>query len=182
MCARANEYIQMNYPIRKNIRLPNYDYSSNSAYFITICTYNRSILFDGFIDNNKTPNDSSAEYIIVKWLHELERKYINLKLDMFVIMPDHIHFIIFNKGTFDQKTGAHVGAPLHEIVKWYKTQTTNEYIRYVKHGILPAFDKHIWQRGYYEHIIRNEQEYYDICRYISENPMKWYHEHNTQEN
>jgi len=64
--------------------------------------------------------------------------------------------------------------PLPEIVKWFKTQTTNAYIRAVKSGLYPTFDKHIWQRNYYEHIIRNEHEFELIRTYIVNNPGKWH--------
>ena len=64
-------------------------------------------------------------------------------------------------------------APLQEIMKWFKTQTTNEYIRGVKRGWYPAFDQHIWQRSYYDHIVRSRAEYRQIWQYIEENPLKW---------
>ena len=60
-----------------------------------------------------------------------------------------------------------------QIVKWFKTQTTNEYIKGVKHEKYPPFEKHLWQRGYYEHIIRNQQDLDEIRRYIENNPAKW---------
>ena len=81
-------------------------------------------------------------------------------------MPDHIHFIIFNEGE-------HAGSPLPEIIKWFKTQTTNKYIKCVKRGLFQPFDKHIWQRNYYEHIIRNQNDYNEIWQYIDENPLNW---------
>lgn len=62
---------------------------------------------------------------------------------------------------------------LGEIMKWFKTQTTNEYIRGVKRGWYPAFDQHIWQRSYYDHIVRSRAEYRQIWQYIEENPLKW---------
>ena len=81
-------------------------------------------------------------------------------------MPDHLHFVLI-------KTGAHIGAPLQQIIKWFKTQTTNEYIKGVKNGLYEPFDKHLWQRGYYEHIIRNQQDLGEIRHYIENNPAKW---------
>ena len=59
------------------------------------------------------------------------------------------------------------------MVKWFKTQTTNEYIKIVKNGLCSSFDKHVWQRNYYEHIIRDECELNEIRKYIRENPAKW---------
>ena len=69
--------------------------------------------------------------------------------------------------------GGHMGPPLQEVMDWYKTMTTNEYIRGVKAGIFPPFQKKIWQRGYYDHIIRNERDYLNIWTYIDQNPARW---------
>ena len=100
-------------------------------------------------------------------LFSLAEKYEGVKIDYYCIMPNHIHFVLV-------KEGAHAGAPLHEMIKWYKTQTTNEYTKLVKQNILPPFDKHIWQRNYYEHIIRGEEDLYEIRKYIENNPAKWF--------
>ena len=162
----------MELPKRKNLRLKDYDYSQSNAYFITICTYDRINLF------SKVYKDSVGAHLcvrpqgemILKWLYELENKYPYVKIDYNIIMPDHIHFILF---ILNGETGAHIGAPLHEMIKWFKTQTTNEYIRGVKNGIYKPFNKHIWQRDYFEHIIRNEQDLFETRRYIEENPLRW---------
>jgi hypothetical protein len=69
--------------------------------------------------------------------------------------------------------GAHAGAPLHRVVQWFKTMTTNEYIRGVKNNHWQRFDKKLWQRNYWEHVIRNENEYNHIAQYIMDNPKKW---------
>ena len=69
------------------------------------------------------------------------------------------------------------GPPLHAMVQWFKTMTTNEYIRGVKQNNWPRFNKKLWQRNYYEHIIRSEKSYLQILDYIRTNPMKW-HEDN----
>ncbi|MGB9853103.1 MAG: transposase, partial [Candidatus Kapaibacteriota bacterium] len=65
------------------------------------------------------------------------------------------------------------GSPLHKIVQWFKTMTTNEYIRNVKNNGWEPFDKKLWQRNYYEHIIRNEKELNKIREYIINNPLNW---------
>lgn len=70
-------------------------------------------------------------------------------------------------------SGAHAGAPLPEIVQWFKTMTTNEYIRGVKTLGWPPFRGRLWQRNYYEHIIRDDESLNRIRRYIAENPLRW---------
>ncbi len=69
--------------------------------------------------------------------------------------------------------GTHIGVPLPRIVQWFKTMTTNEYIRGVKQFGWPRFDRRLWQRNYYEHIVRNDDELNRIREYIMNNPLKW---------
>lgn len=90
-------------------------------------------------------------------------------------MPDHLHFILL-------MTGGNNAAALPEMIKWFKTQTTNDYIRQVKAGRFPPFENHIWQRGYYEHVIRNEDDLYETRKYISENPARWAYRYLHTEN
>lgn len=161
---------------RKQLRLDNYDYSSNGAYFVTVCVKDRMHLF-GEIEKASVgaalrgrPNNPHK--MIEKWMFEIEKKYVNVKIDYHVIMPDHVHFIVI-------KTGSHAGPPLQEILDWFKTMTTNEYIKGVKNGLYEPFDKSFWQRGYYEHIIRDENDLYEIRNYIKNNPQKWVHENKS---
>lgn len=160
----------MDLPKRKNLRLENYDYSQNGGYFVTICTHERSHVFGevtgSVVGANLCVRPNEPDKMVLKWLFEIENKYPGTKIDYYIVMPDHLHFVLL-------KTGAHTGAPLQEIVKWFKTQTTNEYIKGVKIGLYEPFNRHLWQRGYFEHIIRNQQDLDEIRRYIENNPAKW---------
>ena len=89
------------------------------------------------------------------------------------------HRIAPTTGTGVPQTGAHTGAPLPEIVQWFKTMTTNAYIRGVKQHGWPRFDRRLWQRNYWEHIIRNENELHRIRQYIVDNPGQWESDHNN---
>ncbi len=150
---------------RKQIHLKDYDYSQNGMYFITICTHNKQYLF-GDRNFKLTDKPTNQRLLIKKWLLELQNKYPHSVVQKYVIMPNHVHFILFISKTQPEIS-------LHDIIKWFKTQTTNEYIKAVKENKAPKFDKHIWQRGYYEHIIRNENDYYDTWNYIDTNPIRW---------
>ncbi|MDO9528111.1 MAG: transposase [Syntrophales bacterium] len=123
-----------------------------------MCTQNRSCLF-WKIENRE---------MIDKWWNELKYKYRNIELHEQIIMPDHSHGII----QIINKT-VPVGSPLHVMIQWFKTMTTNEYIRGVKNNGWSRFNKKLWQRNYYEHIIRDEESCYQISEYIQTNPMKW---------
>ena len=156
-------------PKRKSIRLKHYDYSQNGAYFVTICTHQRECLLGEIVGATLCGRPNNPDLLAEKWILEIENKFSNTKINKYIIMPNHIHLIL----VMDNKTGDHAGSPLHEIIDWYKTMTTNEYIRGVKNNLFPPFNKHVWQRGYYEHIIRNEISYNEIWEYIDTNPLKW---------
>jgi len=168
---------------RKSIRLKKYDYAKEGSYFITICTQNRENVFGEIADAKNILN--RAGDIIAKWYLELENKYPTMKCGEYIIMPNHFHCIINKFDTcrgrpvclpytdLRESQGRHTGLPLHRIVQWFKTMTTNEYIKMVNQYRLPSFDRRLWQRNYYEHIIRDEKEYNMIAEYISNNPLLW---------
>ncbi len=177
---------------RHSIRLKEYNYSENGMYFVTICVENREKLF-GWIMNESIQLNNAGE-MIQKWWQELENKYSNVVLDEFVIMPNHFHGIIQINTNYQ---GGHIGPPLQKnhrepvgvglrvypdknyneslstIIQWFKTMTTNEYIRGVKSDIFPGFNKRIWQRDYYEHVIRDENDLNNIREYVINNPKNW---------
>ena len=168
-------------PNRKSIRLKNYDYSSNGYYFVTICTQNREKLFGEIVGATLRGRPNNPDKIIVKWLLESENKFKDIKIDEYIVMPNHIHFIIKRTGDHAGVTGDHtglagdhIGSPLlRDIIGWFKTMSTNEYIAGVKDGRFMPFKGRLWQRNYYEHIIRNYDDYINIAEYIQNNPLKW---------
>jgi putative transposase len=198
---------------RKSIRLKNYDYSQPGAYFVTICTNNRECLLGEIINGKIQLTD--AGLMVHKWFLELSNKFTNMQCIEFVIMPNHLHFIVFlntgnkcqtNIGQTDRSAHTDsvdspifVGANLcvrpntpntpntnneptmqtiNTIIQWFKTMTINEYIRNVKQNKWQPFDGKLWQRNYYEHIIRNEDELNRIRKYIINNPINWKRDRN----
>ena len=133
---------------------------------MTICTHQRQTLFSSLVGAHRCVRPSSADSVLGLFLHELEQKYSGVLVDCYAVMPDHLHVIL-------ALTGAHTGAPLPEMIKWYKTQTTNAYIRLVKQGQAPPFQKYVWQRGYYDHVIRNDTDLAETRQYIANNPLNW---------
>jgi len=167
---------------RRSIRLRGYDYSQPGAYFVTICTHNRAWLFGNVVGGEMALNDAGR--MVEKWYFELENKFPDILCDEYVIMPNHFHAIIINVGA-DRRVcpdkmggpderGEHTGSPLHRVVQWFKTMTTNEYIRRVKQNGWQPFSGKLWQRNYWEHIIRNENELNRIREYIINNPLNWH--------
>ncbi len=160
MCMKNEKYN------RKSIRLKGYDYSKPGLYFITICTKNHTCLFGEIFNGKIKLNDAGK--MVEKWYYKIMGKFNNIKCRTMVIMPDHFHCIIEIK-----KIGEPVCLPLHTIVQWFKTMTTNEYIRGVKNENWKPFNKKLWQRNYYERIIRDKKSYEMISEYIVKNPMFW---------
>lgn len=157
------------HPFRKLLRLKEYDYSQQNAFFITLCIHDRIPLL-GSVDEllvgaalRGRPN--RPDMMVVKWLLELEHKFPGVLLDCYCVMPDHIHFILI----FDHN----VPYDLPQVIGWYKTMTTNAYIRGVRGHLYAPYNKSFWQRTYYEHIIRNNDDLYETRKYIEDNPLRW---------
>ena len=111
--------------------------------------------------------------MVEEWILKLEQKYPNLQIDTYVVMPDHVHILLHNPGFEPTETGDHMGSPLRQIVTWFKTMTTNAYIRGVKKGEYRSFAGSLWQRNYYEHVVRNARDLDELRQYIIENPQHW---------
>ena len=163
--------IDMEMPNRKQNRLAEFDYGQEGAYFVTLCTQNRVRLFQMELPVGNglcaVPNtDAVGNSIIHRWLKETERKFPNVTIDKYVIMPDHLHLIVMIKER-------HAGRSLPDVMRFFKTMTTNEYIRGVRDGTLTPFYGKLWQKSYYDHVIRNQQDYNEIWQYIENNPAKW---------
>jgi REP-associated tyrosine transposase len=166
---------------RQSMRLKEFDYAQPGAYFVTIVSQDRACLF-GEIDSGVMQLNSAGDQVQRCW-SLLGQKFPAIAIDAFVIMPNHIHGIIIIKnatvgadlcvGPPIPRTGAHAGAPLPRIDQWFKTMTTNAYIHGVKRLDWPAFHDRLWQRGYYEHVIRNETSLNQIRQYIIDNPARW---------
>ena len=152
----------MELPKRKSPRIPGYDYSTNGAYFITICTHDKKALF------GSVGADSISARMIQRTFLETIQKYDNVKAPVYVVMPNHFHAIIqIDRADMES-------APtISEIIQNFKRYSTIEYIKMVKNGSLPSFNGHIWQRSFHDHVIRDEAGFLEIWNYIEGNPSKW---------
>lgn len=160
---------------RKQLRLKGWDYSNNGVYFITICTYEKKMMLSKIYRRGDPCGRPIIEYSVLGKIADNTIKVIedkfNVKINKYVIMPNHIHMIIIVD--VDNRTTARVvPTNISNIVSAYKSIVANEYIkecnkRNVNMGKL-------WQRSYYDHIIRNEQDYQDAWNYIECNPVKWH--------
>ena len=180
---------------RRSIRLKNYDYASEGAYYVTVVTQGRECLF-GEIVNAKMYLSNYGE-IVQKWWDNIPHHFPNVETGAFVIMPNHIHGIVFvteerrgevvsphdqpndsnQKNTMQTSETDNQGGEipplrrptLGQIVAYFKYQSTKEMNEADNTGIITKF----WQRNYYEHIIRNEKELRRKTDYILDNPSQW---------
>lgn len=172
---------------RKSIRLKNYDYSQPGLYFITISIKDKLCLFWKIQQDILTLFDSGK--MIEKYWLNLEKQYNCIVLHEYVVMPNHFHGIIeIVQWWVDEKLSSdrvntrftptwwkfiYNKTSISSIIQWFKSKTTLEYIKNVKNNNWTCFNKKLWQKNYYEHIIRDEKQLYKITKYINENPVKW---------
>ena len=164
---------------RKNIRLRDYDYSRPGAYFVTICVRNRQLDFGEIVGDNVSL--SPIGDIAGKYWREIPQHFPDVDIHEYVVMPNHIHgIIVILDGSSHQGRGVQSNTPtenrfsrispargsLAVIVRAYKGAVT----RWCRQNGYPEFR---WQRGYYDHIIRNEESLSRIREYITNNPRRW---------
>ncbi|GAB4201886.1 MAG: transposase [Roseiflexaceae bacterium] len=155
-------------PGRRTLRLGGYDYAGQGAYFVTICAWSRGDHF-GSIDAAGHHHNAAGQLVAARW-EAISSKFPTATLDAYVVMPDHLHGII---ALGDPAPGV-AGATLGQIIGWFKTMTTNAYIRGVREQGWPPFAGRLWQRNYYEHIIRHEDDLARVRAYIDGNPARWF--------
>ena len=164
---------------RKHPRLKDYDYSSNGYYFITVCSYKFKRIFSriypdgvgrGLAPAEKRYGDCVVRLtrfgkIIEKQLFDIEKRFDFVKIDEYVIMPNHIHFVIILQ---EQTAGASPRPTLTDVICTFKSLATIECNR-----LDNISGRKIFQTSFYDHVIRNENSYLNIWQYINENPRKW---------
>jgi REP element-mobilizing transposase RayT len=169
------------YPRRRHMRLKNYDYSQAGAYFVTICAYARAPIF-GSVRDGEVQLTSAGRICEEEWLRT-PRLRRNILLDEYVLMPNHIHGILFiledptrvsaSPGMI--ATAVNAGPPTLRqpsrtagaIIRGFKSATTSRVRR------LSGTATRVWQTQYYDHIIRDEDDLHRIREYIVYNPFKW---------
>ena len=176
---------------RRSIRLQDYDYTQAGAYFVTIVTQSRACIFGDILAGRSQPNDA-GEMVKVVW-EELSKNYPGVETDHFVVMPNHIHGVIVLVGADPRACPESGGQPqgvaptktrsaypgiarplsLPDVLHRFKTLTTQRYALGVNEFGLTRFNRRLWQRNYFEHVIRSEDSLNRIRHYILDNPLRW---------
>jgi len=158
-------FLENNLPKRKYPRLTHYDYRSTGAYYITICTQNRRCLLSHIVGRGLAPAEiqyTAYGKIAQEQLLLLEQRYPSLKIDQYVIMPNHIHAIL----VLEETVGDSQRPTIMDIVCAYKSLTTRQCKK------VQPIDK-LFQSSFYEHVIRGHEDYFEIAEYIMNNPKQW---------
>ena len=155
------------FPKRKINRLKSWNYSNNGGYFITICTDNRKHILSEICvgDGFPVPQLTKTGQIVDDYIKNINPKYSCVTVSEYVIMPNHIHLLLLidNNGT------GNPSPTVGNIIGWFKYNTTKS----VNEEYKSAGNK-LWQRSYYDHIIRDEKDYMEKLNYILSNPLKWF--------
>lgn len=167
---------------RKNIRLTGYDYASEGAYFVTIVTHGREPLFGKVVDGEMVLNEC-GRIVAEEWERSASIR-AEIEIDEFVVMPNHFHAIVNiiqpNSWIDDHPVGAYGHTPLQQSTFRSPSRTLGALVRGFKSSVTTRINLlrgmpgvPVWQRNYYDRVIRSDREYEDIATYIANNPANW---------
>ena len=148
---------------RRSIRLVGYDYSQSGAYFITICTNNRECILGEIVD--RAMNYNELGNIALSHWQNLATHHPSIEIDEWIVMPNHLHGIIIIHGS---------SKSISEIIRGFKTFSARKINKLLDRTGIP-----VWQRNYYERIIRSEDELNNVRQYILNNPANWQEDKNN---
>lgn len=159
---------------RRSTRLANYDYTRAGAYFVTICTWRRECLFGKVVDGTMRLS-VSGQVVEEEWLRTGSLRS-GVDLDSFVVMPNHLHAVLHLNGqtssrrdfTSPRVYASRAPGSLGSVIAGFKQAVTLRLKR--SEGVI---SQRLWQRNYYERVIRNEADLYEVRRYIRMNPQRW---------
>ncbi len=171
-------------PNRRSMRLPGFDYARTETYFVTVCAHRSALLF-GAVEGETVLHNRFGEAVRAAW-EDLPNHYCGWSIDAFVVMPNHMHGILSLTDAFTQthvheqpvalspdKQGPKPGMPylphaLPEVVRGFKSFSAKRI-----NELRGTAGAPVWQRGYFDHIIRDQRSLVRIQRYIAENPARW---------
>ena len=162
---------EKNLPKRKPTRLKEFDYNTTGAYFITFCTEDRRQILSRIVGVDVLGDPKNVELLpggIVadKYIKQMNGFYENITVDQYVIMPNHIHLILFVREGGSPRTST----PTRQ------TASVSHFVSTFKRFCNKECGTNVWQRGFYDHVIRGRGDYEEIAKYICENPLRWHYD------
>jgi REP element-mobilizing transposase RayT len=155
---------------RRSVRMPGHDYGQGGVYLVTICTQDRDCRFGDVVGDSMCPNDAGA-MVEATW-KEAAAVCRGVETESFQLMPNHIHALLVIASGSTEPSALRVTS-LPEFVRRFKTMTMKRYAGGVRADRWPAFRHRLWQRGYHEHLVRNDHARQRILGYIAANPSRW---------
>ena len=163
---------------RKTPRYQSFDYNNEGVYFITICTQNRRNILSRISVGTGVPDCPKTELteygmIADKYIKQLSAFYSHLSIEAYVIMPNHIHLLLWIKenNIDDGQSGTPVPTNVERA-----NATLSKFVSTFKRFCNKAYGENIWQARFYDHIIRYKKDYEAYLKYINENPTNWYYD------
>lgn len=158
----------MELPVRKHVRLKEYDYSRNGGYFVTVCTKDRRNILSDVVGRGLAPAEirlTDCGQLVETELFALSVRYGFVRVEKYVIMPNHVHVLLmFGSGT----AGASPRPTLMQVIGTFKSLSTRRWNEKAGTG-----GEKLWQSGYHEHIIRDDNNFLLHWQYIDQNPARW---------
>ncbi|MBQ2736083.1 MAG: transposase [Clostridia bacterium] len=157
-------------PNRKYMRLKHFDYNTPGVYFITVCTQNRRQILSKIVGTGvpDCPQIQLTEYgkVLDKYINQISSHYESVTVDRYVIMPNHFHMILI------VNVNGQSGTPVP--TKAGKSNSfVSSFVSTLKRFCNKKYGKNIWQSRFYDHVIRNREDYEEHTKYICENPINW---------
>ncbi len=157
-------------PKRKTMRLQGADYSSPGVYFLTVCTRDRACLLSKISSDGCTVDLLPHGTVAEKYIRQLNDFYDDIEVEQYVIMPNHIHLLLFIKQE------PCLVAPTEGPSRTTQNSAVSRFISTFKRFCNKEYGTNIWQYRSYDHIIRNRKDYEEHVKYILENPLNWYYD------
>ena len=164
---------------RKTPRYQSFDYNSSGVYFITICTQNRRCILSRIVGTGvpDCPQIELTKYgqIADKYIKQLNDFYNQLSVEEYVIMPNHIHLLLWVKENKYAIENGQSRTPVPTNIE-RATSACSQFVSTFKRFCNKAYGENIWQARFYDHVIRNRKDYEEHVKYIYENPIRWYYD------
>ena len=164
---------------RKAPRYQSFDYNSMGVYFITICTQNRKKLLSCIVGTGvlDCPQVELTRYgeIADKYIKQLNEFYNHLSVEKYVIMPNHIHLLLWVKDNKNMTSNGQSRTPVPTNIE-RANSACSQFVSTFKRFCNKEYGENIWQARFYDHIIRNREDYKEHMKYIYENPIRWYYD------
>ena len=164
---------------RKSPRYKIVDYNSVGVYFITICTQNRECLLSQIVGTGvldcPQPRLTAYGEVVDKYINQLSDFYDELSVESYVIMPNHIHLLLWIRKNLCSRSGGQSGTPVPTHIE-RSNSTCSRFVSTLKRFCNKEYGKSIWQPRFYDHIIRCQEDYDQHAKYIRENPINWYYD------